>query len=266
MYAPLRRAIRHRLLGAEERVIIAKEGETYPRLNSFLVELGRRAQEIPKPKKSNHEQIPNSKFQSSQCLFWFYDWFWIWHLCLEVWRLWLRRVREYLMTRLAITATACAFLTFAFNVNAEQATLRMEGIHADADGDAIAKALADVASVKVTTTATKEKPTMVLTFDAKKTDLGDMAQAIAAAKTPNREKGAPTAILVLGYERLDGSAAADEQYLPKKVEAAVAKLKGVDAKECKADTKNKQLLITLDAKGGAKLADIKSGFPGLSLK
>jgi len=161
---------------------------------------------------------------------------------------------------------AMAVLVAAAPARADQVTLRIDGIHADADGEAIAKALTDVASVKVTTAATKEKPMAVVTFDAKKTDVGDIAQAVAATKTPNREKGAPAAILILGYERLDGSAAADEQYLPKKVEAAVEKLKGVDAKGCKLDFKQKQLLIKLDEKGGAKLADIKAGFPGLTLK
>jgi hypothetical protein len=157
-------------------------------------------------------------------------------------------------------------LICAVAVRAEQVTLRFEGIHADADGEAVAKALADVASVKVSTTPTKEKPTAVVTFEVKKTDVGDMAQAVAATKTPNREKSAPATILVLGYERLDGSAAADEQYLPKKVEAAVEKLKGVEGKACKIDFKEKHLLIKLDDKGGAKLADIKAGFPGLTLK
>jgi hypothetical protein len=169
------------------------------------------------------------------------------------------------MKRLATAATV-AVLVWATNVRAEQVTLRIEGIHADADGEAVAKALADLVSVKVTATATKEKPDTVLTFDPKKTDVGEIAQAVAGTKTPNRDKGAPAAILVLGYERLDGSAAGDEQYLPKKVEAAVEKLKGVDAKGCKLDFKQRQLLLKLDDKGGAKLADIRAGFPGLQLK
>jgi copper chaperone CopZ len=168
--------------------------------------------------------------------------------------------------RNAMTGAALAVLAFAVPTRAEQVTLRIEGVHANADGDAIAKALSELPTVKVTTTPTKEKPTAVLTFDMEKTDLGEMANAVAATKTPNRDKGAPAAILVLGYERLDGSAAADEVYLPKKVDAAFAKLKGVEEKQCKLDTKQKQVLIKLDDQGGAKLADIKTGFPGLSLK
>jgi len=165
-----------------------------------------------------------------------------------------------------MTAAALAVLAIAVPTRAEQVTLRIEGVHADADGDAIAKALAELPTVKVATTPTKEKPTAVLTCDVEKTDVGEIAKSVAAAKTPNRDEGVPSAILVLGYERLDGSAAADEVYLPKKVDAAFAKLKGVDAKQCKLDTKQKQLLIKLDDKGGAKLADVKAGFPGLSLK
>ncbi|SRR5260370_4593856 len=169
------------------------------------------------------------------------------------------------MRTLATTA-ALAVLACATQARAEQVTLRLEGVHADEDGKAITAALSKAESVKVATSPTKDQPVAVVAFDPAKVDVGELARLVAGAETPNRSKGAPSATLVLKYQRLDGSAAADEVYLPKKVEEAFARLKGVDAKKCRLDTKTKELHIRLDDQGGARLADIKKGFPGLSLE
>src|SRR5262249_56052241 len=120
-------------------------------------------------------------------------------------------------------------------------------------------------AVKVATKPTKDDPTARVAFDPAKADVGDLARAVAGAQTPDREKGAPSATLVLAYERLDGSAVADEAYLPGKVEKALANLKGVDAKKSKIDFKKRQLLIRLDDKGGARLSHVKKGFGGPQL-
>jgi len=168
--------------------------------------------------------------------------------------------------RATVTAAALLILTCAAPARGEQVTLRLEGVHSDEDGQAVVKALSAVESVKVATKATKEQPVVVLAFDPAKTDVGELAKVVAAAQTPNRSKGAPSATLVLKYQRLDASAVTDEVYLPKKVEEAFARLKGVDAKKCQLDTKKKELHIRLDDLGGARLGEIKKGFPGLALE
>src|SRR5205807_1355914 len=61
----------------------------------------------------------------------------------------------------------------------------------------------------------------------------------------------------LRYERLDTNPLANVVFLPKVVERVFPKLKGVDAKRCKLDTKRKELQIRLAPQGVAKLAEIK---------
>jgi hypothetical protein len=146
-------------------------------------------------------------------------------------------------------------------------TLRIEGIHDEADGKAVARALAEVPNTKVVDNPTPKKPlVMVVSLRGATYDVGDLARAVAGTRTPNRDKGAPSAVLVLRYERLDGNALSDEAFLPGRVEPAFAKLKGVVAKKCKLDTKARELHIKLDDKGGAKLSEIKAVFPGLKLE
>jgi copper chaperone CopZ len=83
-------------------------------------------------------------------------------------------------------------------------------------------------------------------FDPAKCDVGDLAKAAADAETPHRAQGAPSATLVL-----TAATGADE----KKVQQALQKVKGVDAK--KSSVKRGEIHVKLDDKGGAKLADIK---------
>jgi hypothetical protein len=170
------------------------------------------------------------------------------------------------MSRLAM---ATAVLTLAAGVLpacADEITLRIGGIHNDADATAVSDALGRVPGIKVTTRPMRDKPDAVLALDPAKADIGRLARAVAGVKTLRRAKDPPSATLVLRYERLDGNALADEVFLPKRVEEACGRLKGVLAKECKLDSKNKHILLRLDGKGGAKLADIRKGFPGLMVR
>jgi hypothetical protein len=169
------------------------------------------------------------------------------------------------MTKQTLVLVIVTALVGAAQVQAEQVVLRLGGVHTDADGQAIADALAALPTVKVATKPTAKEPTAAVAFDPEKTDVGDLAKVVAGAKTPNRDKGTPTAVLVMRYERLDGNALADEVFLPKRVEEGFGKLKGVDAKKCKIDFKARELHLALSDQGGAKLAEIKKGFPGLQL-
>jgi copper chaperone CopZ len=144
---------------------------------------------------------------------------------------------------------------------AEEVTLRIDDVPSDDAGQEINRALGDVPGVKVSGKVTKDEPTARVTFDPAKADVGELARAVAGVKTSGREK--PSARLVLGYKRSDDTALKDDEVVPRYVEQALAKLKGkgVDGKGWKLDTKNREVHIRLEEKGGAKLADIKSAFP-----
>jgi hypothetical protein len=166
------------------------------------------------------------------------------------------------MKVLLMLAAALAFLAEPLPAHAEQieqVTLRLEGVHSDEDGVAIMDALARVSNIKVATRPTAQNPTVILVpLEGATYDLGDLARTVAGTKTPNRPKGAPSAALLLTYKARDSEAA-----LARDLETTCAKLKGVDAKKCRLDTQKKEFQIKLDDKGSAKLADIKSAFPGL---
>jgi hypothetical protein len=144
---------------------------------------------------------------------------------------------------------------------AEEVTLRIDNVSSDDAGLEITRALAKVPGVKVSRKVTKDESVARLAFDPATADVGDLARAVAGVKTSGREK--PAARLVLGYQRFDDSLIPDNEFLPPRIEQALAKLKGkgVDGKDWKLDTKNREVHIRLEAKGGAKLADIKAAFP-----
>jgi hypothetical protein len=166
------------------------------------------------------------------------------------------------MKNLLMLAAALAILAGPAPARADeisQVTLRIEGVHSDEDGVAIMDALRQVQNIKVATRPTAQNPTVIVVpLEGAKYDLGDLARTVAGTKTPNRDKGAPSAALLLTYKERDGEAAA----LARDLKTTCAKLKGVDAKKCRFDTQ-KEFQIKLDDKGGAKLADIKVAFPGL---
>jgi hypothetical protein len=168
------------------------------------------------------------------------------------------------MSKFLLFSALPVLLAWAGEGRAEQITLRIDNVQSDEEGAAITRALAQLPEVKVAQRVTKEKPTAVVAFDPAKADVGDLARAVAQAPTGRREPFSAT--LVLSYKRLDTKAAADDIVLPSLVEPAFAKLQGVDPKGCKLDTKAKQILLRLDGKGGAKLADIKAAFPSLALE
>jgi hypothetical protein len=144
-----------------------------------------------------------------------------------------------------------------------QVTLLLDGVHTDADGRVIGEALSKIPNIKVATRATAKKPEVVVVPLAGATyDLGDLAKTVAKTETPNRAKGALSAALVLVYKLRDGTTA-DE--LAKDFKPACAKLKGVVAEKCRLDPDAKKLYIRLSDDGGAKLAEIKAAFPGLTL-
>lgn len=109
---------------------------------------------------------------------------------------------------------------------------------------------------KVDLKAAKEDPqTVTVDLDTSKGDVGDVAKAVAGAKTPHAAKVPPFAVLVVDAPGLNDKNA-------DKVDDALKGVKGVDAKASKGDVKGKMINVSLDANGGAKLADIKKALAG----
>jgi len=97
-------------------------------------------------------------------------------------------------------------------------------------------------------------------IDLKEADIGDLAKAAADAETPHRgSKGAPSVTLVVKAPGLTEDNA-------EKVSDALKDVKGVDAKESKANVKKKEIHVKLDDKGGAKCADIKKALADYTKK
>jgi hypothetical protein len=141
-----------------------------------------------------------------------------------------------------------------------QVTLRIEGIHSQSDGRAIATALSKIPNVKVANSPTTKDPTVIVVpLQGARYDLGDLARVVADTKTPNRPKGAPAAALVLRFETQSAAT------LERSLEARCAKLRGVEAKESRIDSRKKEIHIRLDGKGGARLEEIKAAFPDLKV-
>jgi len=172
--------------------------------------------------------------------------------------------------RKLIVALAClaglAAAGLAGEDKTEKVKFRLHGIVADKDGAVLAEALGKLPTVKVTGKPTQEDPTVVVSFTLGKTDVGEMANAVGAAKTSGRSQSKPRATLLLEYTGLDGRAAPDGAALLRIVKDAFPKLKGVDAERSSFELKSKSLLIMFDGSGKAKLAELRKGFPGLSVK
>ena len=144
-------------------------------------------------------------------------------------------------------------------------TLRIDGVHDEADGRAILSALEHIPNIKVATRPTPSKPLVLLgplrgaTFD-----LGDLARTVAATQTTG-QRAAPSAALVLFYKH-HRDVAPTEARLGQSLEATCRKLKGVDAAKCRVDAARKEVHIQLDGKGGAKWAEVKEAFPDLEVE
>jgi hypothetical protein len=172
------------------------------------------------------------------------------------------------MKKLVAATTALAILACCLRAQADQisqVTLRIDGVHDDNDGIAIMDALRQLPNIKVANRPTAKDPsTALVPLDGASYDIGDLARAVAAAKTPNRAKGPPSAWLVLSYKGHEERGM--EEALARSLELSCSKLKGVDAKKCRLDTKRKEVRLKLDDVGGAKLADITAAFPGLDVE
>jgi hypothetical protein len=79
------------------------------------------------------------------------------------------------------------------------------------------------------------------------------------------EKGATT-IWILSYERRDANPLADDKFLPKQVEPALAKLKDKGVKKLRFNFEEKQLAVWCEGKQELTLKDIQGAFGGLDLK
>lgn len=89
--------------------------------------------------------------------------------------------------------------------------------------------------------------TVTVDLDTSKSDLGDVAKAVAGTDTPHKDKIAPAAALVVPVK---GVTKDDTD----KVRKALHDVKGVVAKESTAQ--KGQVIVPLDNHGGAKLAEI----------
>jgi hypothetical protein len=109
--------------------------------------------------------------------------------------------------------------------------------------------------VKSAIKGTKEDPQFVsIDLDTAKSDIGDVGKAVAEADTPHKAKVAPAAAVVIPVKGLTKDDA-------KKVQNALAKVKGVVAKEARAD--KDQAVVPLSDKGGAKLSEVKKALEKL---
>jgi hypothetical protein len=144
-----------------------------------------------------------------------------------------------------------------------QVSLWIDGIHSDEDGVAVMNALRQIPKLKVAVRPTTKSPVaVVVSHRGASYDLGDLARAVAEAQTPNRDKGTPSTSLVLRYKTSKGGA--DAEALARNLKTTCSKLKGVEAEKCRLDTERREVHIKLDGKGGARLSEIKSAFPGTS--
>lgn len=93
-----------------------------------------------------------------------------------------------------------------------------------------------------------ETQVITVDLDTTKSDVGDVAKAIAHTKTPHAKQAPPAAALIMGAK---GVAKDDSA----KVKEALRDVKGVVAKESSAS--EGEIVVALDNDGGAKLAEIK---------
>jgi hypothetical protein len=89
--------------------------------------------------------------------------------------------------------------------------------------------------------------TITIDLDTSKSDLGDVAKAVAGTTTPHQDTVAPEAALVVPVK---GVAKGDTR----KVQKALQEVKGVVAKESTA--RQGEAIVALDNQGGAKLEDV----------
>jgi hypothetical protein len=155
------------------------------------------------------------------------------------------------MTSLA----AAALLLCAPRAGAEEFLLK--GVQTDARASSINAALQRVPSVKIPSRVVRpeEGDTANLTvffLAPHNSDVGDLARAIAAATSGGR--GAVTVDLAVPAPGLTRENAAG-------VVEALKPVGGVDARASRADVEKKLIYVRLDARGGARRADIYKALP-----
>src|SRR5262245_13406322 len=105
---------------------------------------------------------------------------------------------------LVLTSILAGLVAAAPEVPADKipmVTLRIDGIHDDADGQRVASALAKIPNIKVATRPTPGNPfALVVPLRGATYDLEDLARAVATADPLNRGSKAPSASLVLYYK------------------------------------------------------------------
>lgn len=146
-----------------------------------------------------------------------------------------------------ICAVAVVFALAAF-AQAETIKLKLDGVKCEQCASEIITAIEKVPGAKVKGEPTKANPMSTVDLDTKKSDVGAVGKAVAAAETPHKEVEKPFAYLVLDAPGLTNANA-------KGLGTALEKVKGVDAKTSKVEGKTIQ--VALKGSGEAKLAEIQ---------
>ncbi|MCI0742461.1 MAG: hypothetical protein L0Y72_25800 [Gemmataceae bacterium] len=100
-----------------------------------------------------------------------------------------------------------------------------------------------------------EAQIVTIDLDTAKSDVGDVAKAIAHSKTPHVKLVAPAAALVVPVKGVTKEDTA-------KARMALQDIKGVVAKESTAQ--QGEIIVQLDNEGGAKLSDITKALKSVS--
>ena len=100
-----------------------------------------------------------------------------------------------------------------------------------------------------------EAQLVTVDLDTTKSDVGEVAKAIAASKTPHSKLVEPAAALVVSAKGINKG---DTE----KVRKALAGVKGVVAKESSAE--EGQVIVSLDNQGGARLVEITKALKKLT--
>ncbi len=101
-------------------------------------------------------------------------------------------------------------------------------------------------------------PVEVVGEVAENVDLGKIAKAVNQANTPHRTQAAPGLAVVLFAELNEESA--------KGAVTALGKVKGVDGKSCRADTKKGELSVKLAGASKVTIGDLQAALKGAGVE
>jgi copper chaperone CopZ len=145
---------------------------------------------------------------------------------------------------------AVAGFAFAGVCQAEEVKFQVKGAYCAGCVKALTKTLTGVSGVKLEESlkpAKTEAQMLSIDLDTSKSDVGDVAKAIAETKTPHAKLAPPGAALIVSVK---GVTKADTE----KVRKALHDVKGVSAKESSAGAG--EVVVGLDHSGDAKLSEI----------